>query len=65
MSELTFNVERCGETGLLSASWDEPAGNGGITTQGKDLRELQEMVKRRLFVILRMQKSLRQFVCIF
>ena len=44
MSEITFNVEQCAETGCLVASWDEPAG-GGITTQGKDLKELQEMVR--------------------
>ncbi len=44
MSEITFNVEQCDATGSLVASWDQPAG-GGITTQGKDLRELQEMVR--------------------
>ena len=45
MSELTFNVERCEETGVLVASWDDPNGKGGIATQGKDLNELQEMVR--------------------
>ena len=45
MTELTFTVERCPDTGWLVASWDEAKGKGGITTQGKDLRELQEMVK--------------------
>lgn len=45
MSEITFNVERCAESGMLTASWDEPTGAGGITTQGQDLTELQEMVK--------------------
>ncbi len=28
---------------MLVASWDAPGG-GGITTEGKDLRELQEQV---------------------
>jgi hypothetical protein len=28
----------------LVASWDAPAGQGGITTQGRDLRELQDQV---------------------
>ena len=30
---------------MLIASWDEANGKGGITTQGQDLTELQEMVK--------------------
>ncbi|MGO9199585.1 MAG: 2-oxoisovalerate dehydrogenase [Limisphaerales bacterium] len=48
MTEITFNVEPCAETGLLVASWDEPNQRGGITTQGKDLRELQDMVTEAL-----------------
>ena len=43
MTEITFQVIRCAETGWLTASWDDPAG-GGITTQAKDLRGLQEQV---------------------
>ena len=39
--EIIFNVE-C-EDSLFLASWDDPRG-GGITTQGADLRELQEMI---------------------
>jgi hypothetical protein len=47
VSEITFKVERCEESGMLTASWDVPGGNGngGITTQAHDLTELQEMVK--------------------
>ena len=44
VEEIIFQVEPCKDSGLLVASWDAPAGNGGITTQGKDLRELQEQV---------------------
>ena len=29
---------------MLVASWDAPDAKGGITTQGKDLRELQVQV---------------------
>lgn len=43
MEEITFQVERDEESGWLVASWDAPGG-GGITTQGKDLRELQEQI---------------------
>ena len=41
MDEILFQVEASG--GMLVASWDAPGG-GGITTQGKDLRDLQEQV---------------------
>ncbi len=44
MIEITFEVER-DESGSLIASWNAAEGNGGITTQGQDLRELQENVK--------------------
>jgi len=41
VEEIVFQVEM--SDGLLVASWDSPEG-GGITTQGKDLRDLQEQV---------------------
>jgi len=44
MKEIVFNVELDEESSFLVASWDEP-GNGGITTQGEDLVELQAMVR--------------------
>jgi len=43
--EITFNVERDEQDGWLTASWDAPRGHGGITTQGKDLRELEQNVR--------------------
>jgi predicted RNase H-like HicB family nuclease len=45
MEEIVFNVERDEESSFLVASWDEADGNDGITTQGKDLSELQAMVR--------------------
>ena len=44
VNEIIFQVETCADSGVLVAHWDEPDGSGGITTQGKDLRELQEQV---------------------
>ena len=44
MEEITIRVERCEESGWLVATWDAPEG-GGITTQGKDLRDLQEQIE--------------------
>jgi hypothetical protein len=44
MEEITLQVQRDENSGWLIASWDAPDGSGGITTQGKDLSDLQEQV---------------------
>jgi len=44
MEEITFQVQRDEESGWLVASWDDPNGTGGITTQGQDLRDLQMQI---------------------
>lgn len=44
MNEITLCVERDEEGGGFVASWDAPGG-GGITTQGRDLRELESNVR--------------------
>jgi hypothetical protein len=41
--EITLTFERDEESEMLVASWDDHTGKGGITTQGADLKELQEM----------------------
>ncbi len=43
MEEIIFRVESDADSVSLVASWDDPRG-GGITTQGKDLGELEEQV---------------------
>jgi predicted RNase H-like HicB family nuclease len=43
MEEITLQVQRDEESGWLVAFWDDPNG-GGITTQGKDLRDLQQQI---------------------
>jgi hypothetical protein len=45
MEEIAFNVSQDEESGVLVASWDDPSGAGGITTQGQDLRDLQAMIR--------------------
>lgn len=45
VDEITFTVERDEETGGLTASWDAPDQTGGITTQGKDLAELEKNLR--------------------
>ncbi len=42
--EIVFNVTACGETGGYVARWDAGEGQGGITTQGETLAELEEMI---------------------
>ena len=54
MNEIFFKVERDEESSVLVASWDEPGGNGGITTQGHDLSELQAMVREAVFAFRRL-----------
>ena len=44
-AEITFEVERDEQSGWLTAAWDAPRGQGGITTQGKDLRELEKNMR--------------------
>jgi len=42
--DITLVVEKDDDSGWFVASWDDPRG-GGITTQGKDLADLQANVK--------------------
>jgi hypothetical protein len=44
MDEIGFQVLRDEDSGWLLASWDAPDGSGGISTQGKDLRDLQDQI---------------------
>jgi predicted RNase H-like HicB family nuclease len=44
MDEITLQIQHDEESGWLVASWDAPDGSGGITTQGRDLRDLQQQV---------------------
>ena len=47
MSEITFTVSPCEETGVLVAAWDAPGG-GGITTQGASVEELHAAIRDAL-----------------
>ena len=46
MTEITLTVTVCDESGFMAASWNEPDEMGGITTQAKDLRELEKNVRQ-------------------
>jgi len=41
MSKITLQVERDEASGWYVASWDAPGGQGCITTQGRDLQDLE------------------------
>ena len=45
MKEIVLTVERDDDSGWFVASWDAPDGSGGITTQGRDLGDLQTNVR--------------------
>ena len=47
MSEITFTVSPCEETGVLVAAWDAPGG-GGITTQGASVEELRANIREAM-----------------
>jgi predicted RNase H-like HicB family nuclease len=47
MSEITFTVSPCEETGVLVAAWDAPEG-GGITTQGASVDELRANIREAI-----------------
>lgn len=44
MEEITLQVQPDEQSGWLVAWWDDPNGEGGITTQGQDLRDLQRQI---------------------
>ena len=50
MTEITLTVTLCDEYGFLVASWNEPDGTGGITTQARDLQELENNVREAVAV---------------
>ena len=44
MDEITVQIRNDEDSGWLIAWWDSPDDSGGITTQGQDLRDLQQQV---------------------
>jgi len=44
MDEITFTVSPCEDSGVLVASWDDPA-SGGITTQGASIEDLHANIR--------------------
>lgn len=49
MDEITLQVQPDEESGWLVAWWDDPSG-GGITTQGRDLSDLQRQITEAVAV---------------
>ena len=50
MDEITISVATCGETGPLTASWDDPRGLGGLTTQSEKLSDLEDNIREAIAV---------------
>ncbi len=47
---ITVTISTCGETGTLVASWDDPRGFGGLTTQAEKLSELERNIREAIAV---------------
>lgn len=41
---ITISISTCAETGTFVASWDDPRGFGGLTTQAENLSELERNI---------------------
>jgi hypothetical protein len=50
MEEITLEALRDEQSGWLVASWNDSDGSGGITTQGQDLRDLQQQITEAVSV---------------
>ena len=42
MDEIMLEIKHDEESGWVVATWEAPDGSGGITAQGRDLRDLQQ-----------------------
>ena len=60
MTDITLQVERDDECGWYSASWDAPDGQGGISTQGRTLQELEDNVREAVRFHFEAEKMPRQ-----
>ena len=50
VEEITISISSCAETGTLIASWDDPRGFGGLTTQAEKLSDLEENIREAIAV---------------
>lgn len=50
MGEITITITSCKDTGLLVASWDDPRGHGGLTTQAETIGELEANIREAIDV---------------
>jgi hypothetical protein len=44
VSEITIIITSCPDTGMMVASWDDPRGDGGLTTQAENLSALESNI---------------------
>ncbi|MBY0503253.1 MAG: hypothetical protein K2X03_05065 [Bryobacteraceae bacterium] len=50
MQAITIRISACDESATLVASWDDPRGFGGLTTQAQTLGELERNIRDALAV---------------
>jgi hypothetical protein len=50
VEEITLSIATCAETGMLVASWNDPRGLGGLTTQAEKLSDLEANIREAIAV---------------
>ena len=50
VEEITISIGTCRDTGMLIASWDDPTGLGGLTTQADNLTDLEANLREAVAV---------------
>jgi predicted RNase H-like HicB family nuclease len=50
VEEITITISTCEDTGVLVASWDDPTGSGGLTTQAERLSDLERNIREAVAV---------------
>jgi len=50
VDEITISIATCEDSGVLVASWDDPRGFGGITTQAERLGDLERNIREAVAV---------------
>jgi predicted RNase H-like HicB family nuclease len=50
VEEITITISTCEDTGALVASWDDPTGSSGLTTQAERLSDLEQNIREAVAV---------------
>jgi len=60
VEEITITIRTCEESGTLVASWDDPRGLGGLSTQADKLSDLEGNIREAIAVHFEPEEMPRQ-----